>query len=77
MSAYEALQNPAAGKKIGFATVIVHGLQPDALMMVLPALALSSRLAGAAFLVMFLLRTIVAMGSYTVFLGSCSEALKD
>ncbi|XP_078440019.1 chloroplast protein FOR GROWTH AND FERTILITY 2-like [Wolffia australiana] len=67
-------------KKIGFATFatgIVHGLQPDALMMVLPALALPSRLAGAAFLAMFLLGTVVAMGSYTVFLGSCSEALKD
>jgi sulfite exporter TauE/SafE len=79
---YEALQNPAVGKKkkIGFATFatgIVHGLQPDALMMVVPALALPSRVAGAAFLVMFLVGTVVAMGSYTVFIGSCSQALKD
>ncbi|XP_061372455.1 chloroplast protein FOR GROWTH AND FERTILITY 2 [Gastrolobium bilobum] len=78
---YESLNNPTVGKKkIGFATFatgIVHGLQPDALMMVLPALALPSRLAGAAFLVMFLLGTVVAMGSYTVFIGSCSQALKD
>ncbi|CAA7021961.1 unnamed protein product [Microthlaspi erraticum] len=67
-------------KKIGFATFatgIVHGLQPDALMMVLPALALPSRLAGAAFLFMFLVGTVIAMGSYTVFIGSCSEALKE
>ncbi|CAN8271322.1 unnamed protein product [Cochlearia groenlandica] len=67
-------------KKIGFATFatgIVHGLQPDALMMVLPALALPSRLAGAAFLSMFLIGTVIAMGSYTVFIGSCSEALKE
>ncbi|KAK9690746.1 hypothetical protein RND81_09G151500 [Saponaria officinalis] len=67
-------------KKIGFATFvtgIVHGLQPDALMMVLPALALPSRWAGAAFLGMFLVGTVVAMGGYTVFIGSCSEALKD
>ncbi|CAN1134532.1 Chloroplast protein FOR GROWTH AND FERTILITY 2 [Linum perenne] len=67
-------------KKIGFATFatgIVHGLQPDALMMVLPALALPSRVAGAAFLVMFLVGTVIAMGCYTVFIGSCSEALKD
>lgn len=67
-------------KKIGFATFatgIVHGLQPDALMMVLPALALPSRVAGAAFLGMFLVGTVVAMGGYTVFIGSCSEALKD
>lgn len=81
VSVYEAIENPTVGKKkIGFATFatgIVHGLQPDALMMVLPALALPSRLAGAAFLVMFLLGTVVAMGSYTVFIGSCSQALKD
>ncbi|XP_010530916.1 PREDICTED: uncharacterized protein LOC104807375 [Tarenaya hassleriana] len=67
-------------KKIGFATFatgIVHGLQPDALMMVLPALALPSKLAGAAFLTMFLVGTVIAMGSYTVFIGSCSEALKE
>ncbi|BBH08612.1 high-affinity nickel-transport family protein, partial [Prunus dulcis] len=80
-SVYESLENPTVGKKkIGFATFatgIVHGLQPDALMMVLPALALPSRVAGAAFLVMFLVGTVVAMGSYTVFLGSCSQALKD
>ncbi|CAM8910917.1 unnamed protein product [Rhodiola kirilowii] len=67
-------------KKIGFATFatgVVHGLQPDALMIVLPALALPSRLAGAAFLGMFLLGTVFSMGSYTAFLGSCSQALKE
>ncbi|KAL8109751.1 chloroplast protein FOR GROWTH AND FERTILITY 2-like [Apium graveolens] len=81
VSDYEGLENPTSGKKkIGFATFatgIVHGLQPDALMMVLPALALPSRLAGAAFLGMFLVGTVVSMGSYTVFIGSCSEALKQ
>ncbi|KAF9684499.1 hypothetical protein SADUNF_Sadunf04G0124500 [Salix dunnii] len=82
VSVYEALETPAVGKKkrVGFATFatgIVHGLQPDALMMVLPALALPSRIAGAAFLIMFLFGTVIAMGSYTVFIGSCSEALKD
>ncbi|KAK9666785.1 hypothetical protein RND81_14G211000 [Saponaria officinalis] len=83
ISVYESVGSPIVGlkkKKIGFATFatgIVHGLQPDALMMVLPALALPSRLAGAAFLGMFLVGTVVAMGGYTVFIGSCSEALKD
>lgn len=80
-SVLESLETPIVGKKkIGFATFatgIVHGLQPDALMMVLPALALPSRLAGAAFLGMFLLGTVFAMGSYTVFIGSCSQALKE
>ncbi|KAH6777062.1 high-affinity nickel-transport family protein [Perilla frutescens var. frutescens] len=80
---YEAVATPSIAKikkKVGFgtfATGIVHGLQPDALMMILPALALPSRLAGAAFLVMFLVGTVIAMGSYTVFISSCSEALKD
>ncbi|KAL8543306.1 hypothetical protein ACS0TY_004013 [Phlomoides rotata] len=67
-------------KKIGFATFatgVVHGLQPDALIVILPALALPSRVAGAAFLTMFLVGTVIAMGSYTVFIGSCSQALKD
>ncbi|PAN26102.1 hypothetical protein PAHAL_4G347700 [Panicum hallii] len=71
---------PGGKMKINFATFatgIVHGLQPDALMMVLPALALPSRAAGAAFLGMFLVGTVVSMGSYTVFIGSCTEALKD
>lgn len=81
VSVYESLENPAIGKKkIGFATFatgIIHGLQPDALMMILPALALPSRVAGAAFLVMFLVGTVVAMGSYTVLIGSCSQALKE
>lgn len=79
VSVYETLEK-GPKKKIGFATFatgIVHGLQPDALMMVLPALALPSRLAGAAFLGMFLVGTVIAMGSYTVFIGSCSEALKE
>lgn len=81
VSVYEGLENPEIGKKkIGFATFatgIVHGLQPDALMMILPALALPSRLAGAAFLIMFLVGTVIAMGSYTVLIGSCSQALKE
>lgn len=84
VSVYEGVETPLISgekkkKKIGFATFatgIVHGLQPDALMMVLPALALPSRVAGAAFLCMFLVGTVVAMGGYTVFIGSCSEALR-
>ncbi|KAJ4964518.1 hypothetical protein NE237_024457 [Protea cynaroides] len=81
VSLLESLETPTTGKKkIGFATFatgIVHGLQPDALLMVLPALALPSRVAGAAFLGMFLFGTVFSMGSYTVFIGSCSQALKE
>lgn len=82
ISVYDVVGTPVMGKKkkVGFATFatgIVHGLQPDALLIILPALALPSRLAGAAFLSMFLVGTVMAMGSYTVFIGSCSRALKD
>jgi sulfite exporter TauE/SafE len=69
-----------AGKKsVGpatFLTGIVYGLQPDALLMVLPALSLPSRAAGAAFLGMFLVGTVLAMGSYTAFVSSLSKALQ-
>ncbi|XP_048572294.1 uncharacterized protein LOC125552689 [Triticum urartu] len=84
MNGSEPLQQaPAVAprkKKVGFttfATGVIHGLQPDALLMVLPALALPSRFAGAAYLGMFLVGTVFSMGSYTAFVGSCSEALKD
>ncbi|XP_019166193.1 PREDICTED: uncharacterized protein LOC109162016 [Ipomoea nil] len=83
VSLYDGLEAPPAigkKKKVGlatFATGIVHGLQPDALLIILPALALPSRLAGAAFLGMFLVGTVIAMGSYTAFIGSFSQALKD
>eukprot|EP00850_Spirogloea_muscicola_P023296 SM000345S12837 [mRNA] locus=s345:90936:92480:+ [translate_table: standard] len=77
---------PAARSRVGpkkafgtatFVTGVVHGLQPDALLMVLPALALPSKLASAAFLVMFLLGTIAAMGTYTACIGSLTEAMQD
>ncbi|KAH7331236.1 hypothetical protein KP509_20G021200 [Ceratopteris richardii] len=58
------------------ATGVVHGLQPDALIMILPALALPSRFAGAAFLSMFLFGTVLSMSGYTAFIASCSSALQ-
>ncbi|KAK7396666.1 hypothetical protein VNO78_17822 [Psophocarpus tetragonolobus] len=81
VSVYESRDsNPIVGKKkisfATFATRIVHGLQPNTLMMVLPALVIPLCLADDAFLIMFLFGIVVAMGSYTIFIGSCSEALK-
>ncbi|GAQ81299.1 high-affinity nickel-transport family protein [Klebsormidium nitens] len=60
-----------------FITGIFHGFQPDALIMILPALALPSKLAGLSFLVTFLLGTILAMGSYTAFIGASCEVLGE
>lgn len=60
-----------------FATGIIHGLSPDALLIILPAMALPSKVAGASFLIMFLLGTITAMGSYAAFIGGCSDALSQ
>lgn len=45
--------------------------------MILPALALPSKLAGLSFLVTFLLGTILAMGSYTAFIGASCEVLGE
>ncbi|KAK4394810.1 hypothetical protein Sango_1635300 [Sesamum angolense] len=77
MGIREALEVPVPC--VALENGIVHGLQPDALVMILPAIALPSRLAGAgaAFLFMFLVGTVLAMGSYTVFIESCSQTLKD
>ncbi|KAH7433340.1 hypothetical protein KP509_07G064400 [Ceratopteris richardii] len=60
-----------------FATGLIHGVHPDAFFTILPALALPSRLAGGAYLVMFLLGTIISMCSYTTFIASCGEALEN
>ncbi len=66
--------NKAPGKKsVGHTTFL---LQPDALLVILPALSLPSRMAGAAFLGMFLLGTVLAMGSYTAFVSTLSNALQ-
>ena len=51
------------------ATGIVYGLQPDALFVVVPALALPTKLAAAAYMSMFVMGTVMAMGSYTAFIG--------
>ncbi len=54
-----------------YVTGIVHGLQPDALFVVIPALALPTRLASVSFIVMFVIGTIVSMAAYTLFIGGC------
>lgn len=68
----------SAGQGIGIwtlATGIVYGLQPDALFVIVPALALPTKLAAAAYMGMFVAGTVAAMGSYTAFIGGrCSAA---
>lgn len=51
-------------------TGIVFGLQPDALFVIVPALALPSKLAAMAYIFMFVFGTVAAMGSYTAFIGA-------
>ena len=58
-----------------YATGLVHGLQPDALLVLLPALALP-RASAAAYLATFLLGTVAAMASYTAFIGAGTEQLR-
>lgn len=58
--------------KKGWATYgmgFLHGLQPDSLVMVLPSLALPTRLAAATYITMFVFGTVVAMGGYSLAIG--------
>lgn len=60
------------GERVGFTTYftgIVHGLQPDALYVVIPALALPTKLAAVSFITMFVIGTCAAMGGYTLLIG--------
>lgn len=58
-----------------YATGIVYGLQPDALFVVIPALALPTKLAAIAYCSMFVIGTVSAMGGYTLLIGTTSQAL--
>lgn len=57
------------GSLATFATGIVYGLQPDALFVIVPALALPTKLAAAAYIVTFVLGTAGAMAGYTAVIG--------
>eukprot|EP00798_Chlamydomonas_sp_ICE-L_P022735 gene22735-29900_t len=66
------------GRRIGLATYftgIVHGLSPDALVVVIPALALPTQLASISYISMFVIGTVVSMGGYTLILSSTTNAL--
>ena len=55
-------------------TGIVFGLQPDALFVIVPALALPTKAAAVAYILMFVFGTVAAMGSYTAFIGERSRS---
>lgn len=59
-----------------FATGIIYGLQPDALFVIIPALALPTKLAAIAYILMFVLGTVAAMGAYAGVIGATSQAIK-
>ncbi len=54
-------------------TGIVFGLQPDALFVIVPALALPTKAAATAYILMFVFGTVAAMGSYTAFIGKLTS----
>lgn len=56
-------------------TGVLYGLQPDSLFVIIPALALPSTLAAFTYCMMFVIGTVLAMGGYTLFLGTASEEL--
>lgn len=53
----------------------MYGLQPDALFVIVPALALPTKLAAAAYMCMFVAGTVAAMGSYTACIGKRMECV--
>jgi hypothetical protein len=67
-----AASGRTASLKRGFATYatgIVYGLQPDALFVVIPALALPTKIAAFAYCSAFVVGTVAAMGGYTLLIG--------
>jgi len=65
-------------RKFGLATFftgIVYGLQPDALFVIIPALALPTKLAAVAYILMFVFGTVAAMGGYTFAIGTATDRL--
>jgi len=58
-----------------YITGTIHGLQPDSLFLLLPALTLP-KLEAYSFLGSFFFGTIVAMGGYTAFLGAGTTLLE-
>ncbi|KAK9845501.1 hypothetical protein WJX81_008013 [Elliptochloris bilobata] len=57
-------------------TGIVFGLQPDALFVIVPALALPTKLAAVAYIVTFVVGTVAAMGGYAAVIGATSKAIE-
>ena len=53
-----------------FATGVVHGCNPDALFVIIPALTLPTKLAAMTYTLMFVLGTVGAMGGYTAIIGT-------
>jgi hypothetical protein len=75
-----AFRRERKGKGFGlatFATGIVYGLQPDALFVIIPALALPTKLAATAYILMFVLGTVAAMGAYAGVIGATSQVIKN
>lgn len=73
-----ALATPKTSIKAGlatYATGIVYGLQPDALFVVIPALALPTKMAAVAYCSMFVFGTVMAMGGYTLLIGELASTM--
>ena len=54
---------------------VAAGLQPDALFVIVPALALPTRGAAVAYVLTFVVGTVAAMGGYAAAIGATSRAL--
>lgn len=59
-----------------FLTGIFYGLNPDSLFILLPALSLKSKIAGIAYITMFIFGTILAMSAFTLAISIATEVLR-
>merc|ERR1711964_181871 len=58
-----------------FATGILYGLNPDTLIILIPAMALPKKISAFAYIVMFVVGTVIAMSSYTFAIGATTEVV--
>ncbi|GAB4823599.1 hypothetical protein N2152v2_010645 [Parachlorella kessleri] len=72
----KAVSTKGFGTLATFATGIVYGLQPDALFVIVPALALPTKVAATAYIFCFVAGTVCAMGGYSAVISATSAALK-
>lgn len=67
---HERIALPHASRRRALTWRALRGGQPDALFVIVPALALPTKLAAAAYIITFVIGTVAAMGGYAAVIGA-------